>query len=342
MKDSMNSLFSDRFHGHEMPVDPGVWQSIQQQMAHVATVSGADGVSQLFKDRFQAHETAVDPSVWQGVASHLGHATTVGSISGLGSLTWAAAGIAAVAIGTAAYFMGPSFAPTPNVPIAQVAAPPSIVLENVPTRNDKAQVADAVIAGAVVAEVPTTTPSNARVPERTWSTPVVPARTMAPITERAVTPAPVKVVEEPGHALVEQIITEITEQAKQAANQEVRTTTDPIQQIVVGGAPEPVYEELPTMEQAALPDLFMPNTFTPNGDGVNDDYEIGTDGFEKLLFRVYSMKTNQLVFSTNTGEKWTGSQCEDGYYLVAIEAITNDARLVTEAKVVWLNRNRLN
>ena len=102
MRDSLNTLFHDRFQGHELPVDPGVWQGITQQMAN-ATVSTADGLSDLFKDRFQGHETAVDPAVWKGISAQLGHAA-VGTTAGSGLLGWAAAGVLAVTVGAVAYF----------------------------------------------------------------------------------------------------------------------------------------------------------------------------------------------------------------------------------------------
>lgn len=86
----------------------------------------------------------------------------------------------------------------------------------------------------------------------------------------------------------------------------------------------------------------MPNTFTPNGDGVNDTYTVDGDGYASIMLRVYSMKTNSLVFTTNSGQPWTGEGCEDGMYMVAMEAHTPDGRSTTEGKVVWLTRNRMN
>ena len=98
----------------------------------------------------------------------------------------------------------------------------------------------------------------------------------------------------------------------------------------------------PINAPAPLPKLFMPNTFTPNGDGVNDTYTVDGDGYASIMLRVYSMKTNSLVFTTNSGQPWTGEGCEDGMYMVAMEAHTPDGRSTTEGKVVWLTRNRMN
>jgi len=341
MKDSINMLFRDRFQGHELPVDPGVWQGITQQMAP-AVAPGDDALSKLFKDRFQGHETPVDPAVWQTVAEHLGHGTTVVSTAGTGFMAWAAAGIAAVALGTAVYFIQDGPAKLPQEQIVEAIVTPSDPPQGVAPTHQGIHVAEAVAVHPVANEITRTVPNHSPAPRRISSPALTTMRSVAPASTVVPVPAPFVAIDEPGHALVEQIITEITEQAKQAAEEEVRQSADPNTKESTDVVPEPVPEIAPLVEHAALPHLFMPNTFTPNGDGVNDDYEIGTDGFERLLFRVYSMKTNQLVFSTNTGEKWTGSQCEDGYYLVAVEAVTTDGRLVTEGKVVWLNRTRLN
>lgn len=337
MKDSMNMLFSERFHGHEMPVDPVVWQGIQQQMGHAST-AGADGVSKLFKDRFQAHETAVDPAVWQAISAQLGH-TVVGTTAGSGFLGWAAAGVVAVTIGTVAYFTmseprTTTVATLPGVPAAQVTtttvpdAPLALVVNTTkeaastgPTaafpEGPERKVPDRIEQGAGTADVeidpvPSTSSNPAEQP-----------------------PLPTK----EGAAVVESIIAGITTEVKQ------QVLEQQVQGDGTGTATTPPAEDEPEIvaDEAPMPKLFVPNTFTPNGDGKNDEYQIGSEGFDQVLIRVYSVKDNRLVFSsTNSQEKWLGTNCEDGMYLVAVEARTPDGRTTTEGKVVWLNRNQMN
>src|SRR5690606_37863556 len=53
---------------------------------------------------------------------------------------------------------------------------------------------------------------------------------------------------------------------------------------------------------------LIPNAFTPNGDGLNDVFQIQNLDFEKILaFRIYN-RYGQLVFETNNvKEGWDGT-----------------------------------
>ena len=71
-------------------------------------------------------------------------------------------------------------------------------------------------------------------------------------------------------------------------------------------------------------DLFVPNSFSPNGDGNNDCLKVYNNCLEKILFRVYS-RWGELIFESNHIEGcWdgtnNGSNLNTGVYTFTVEA----------------------
>ncbi len=345
MKDSVNTLFQQRFQGHEAPVDPGVWQGIQQQLAQAAPASGEDGVSELFKERFHGHEVAVDPAVWSTISSQLGHTAVAGTAAGSAWLGWAAAGVVSIVVATVALVSTEKpqnnlseQRPTTveNVQKPQLAAE---VIAEKPSEEDTRQ--DEKAEPAPVASNPRENTVTARANSVALASDPRPILTEPASTPPAIpeTPATTVASVRSGEAIVERIIKGLTEETQQ----EVRTTVPKAKDELTPPLPTEFGDPVMTEEVATLPKLFMPNTFTPNGDGVNDEYEVGgVEAYQHVVIRVSSLKTGQTVFSTNSNGPWRGEGCEDGMYLVALEARMADGRATTEGKVVWLNRNPMN
>lgn len=73
-----------------------------------------------------------------------------------------------------------------------------------------------------------------------------------------------------------------------------------------------------TIIQPPIPEqIYMANAFTPNGDGVNDDFgPIGVDlASKRYQFLIYN-KWGELIFETMQPEvKWKADNCESGSYI---------------------------
>ncbi len=348
MKDSVNNLFQQRFQGHEAPVEAGVWEGIQQQLA--ATAPAADAVNDLFRERFQGHEAPVDPSAWANISGQLGHSAAAGSAGTVWA--WVAASVAAVVVTTAAVLWEPSPSGTPqNAVVAEnSAAAPQDAIEVIAPNNQEVTTpgSNASSVGTPLREPEAKPVANNR---ETLSTrrKEVPAASAPSGTAENATSDDAIGSEREGPAVVSGIITVLEEQVKlQPVTAQPEPGIVPTPNSVRkddASAPTENSSNSEVVEPVVptpLPKLFMPNTFTPNGDGVNDTYMVEGEAYAAVFLRVYSLKSNALVFSTNSGEPWTGDGCEDGMYMVAVEAHTAEGRTATEGKVVWLNRNRIN
>lgn len=348
MKDSLKDLLQERFQAHEAPVDPATWQVIEARL--LTSAPATDHVNELFRERFQQHEVNVDPAVWQGISSQLGQGA-VAAGSSFGTLGWIAAGVAGVvAIGGLIAVLNQE--PRAEVAVAPEATPVTVGTEAQNPESTLQAAATTVVPKEVAPETnlePVAAPTLKRATTATaGSTPGSSAPNVtSPSQPTLIAPS----TDQPGVGaeVVNEIISDIShrveEQVRATYREPSRTSTavqagedrsTPAPQMAVVNEPEVENEVAPA------PKPFMPNTFTPNNDGINDLYIVPMEGYSSLLLRVYSMKSNQLVFSTNSGEPWSGANCEDGMYLVAVEAMTTDGRLVSEGKVVWLNRSGMN
>ncbi len=351
MKDRLSRLFQERFQGHEAPVDPGTWQAIQGQLTTPTTSTHPEPTQGKLQSKFAGHEVHVDSAVWQNISTQLGHGVAAGTAGGsglLGGLGWAAAGVAGLlAVGGLIYMLNNA---DPAKPVLVEVAPTSITVET-PT-SVPPSATTATLAASNVGDHSESTAGTAAILTEPARLANINADTTTPVSTGAApnepTVAPSAESTPPtekrsGVDVVNEIIAQMTTQVQQevrsnpASTIPAATTGQSGSTPPEGNAPNEI-----VVEPTALPELFLPNTFTPNGDGVNDLYKVSTTGFTHLMVRVYSLKNNQLVFSADGSEPWTGANCEEGMYMVAVEAVTPDGRMVTEGKVVWLNRTSMN
>ena len=79
-----------------------------------------------------------------------------------------------------------------------------------------------------------------------------------------------------------------------------------------------VSEEIPDFE------IYVPNAFSPNGDGVNDVFRVEADGFriEDIGYRIYDRWGGEVFSSSGIENGWDGKKagkdCPGGVYVYKI------------------------
>lgn len=87
--------------------------------------------------------------------------------------------------------------------------------------------------------------------------------------------------------------------------------------------------------------FFIPNAFTPNGDGINDEFRIFTDGNQEFEFKIFN-RWGQLLFQTNDPDmgwdgRYQGLPQPMGVYVYTLETLfTNGTRKVRSGNLTLI------
>ncbi|MFC4210015.1 gliding motility-associated C-terminal domain-containing protein [Pedobacter lithocola] len=93
--------------------------------------------------------------------------------------------------------------------------------------------------------------------------------------------------------------------------------TDPIEP----NNPDKPYVEIPT----TITDLFIPNLYTPNGDGTNDTFVIkGLEMFAENDLVIVNRWGNEVFKQNNYQNNWSGEGLNEGtyYYVLRVKDTT--------------------
>ncbi|SUJ00932.1 gliding motility-associated C-terminal domain [Sphingobacterium spiritivorum] len=82
-------------------------------------------------------------------------------------------------------------------------------------------------------------------------------------------------------------------------------------------------------------DLHIPNVFTPNGDGINDYFEIiGYEYYDRIGITIVNRWGNEVYRNGTYDNKWNGSGLNTGTYFYIIEAIKGGETRVFKGDVL--------
>ena len=96
---------------------------------------------------------------------------------------------------------------------------------------------------------------------------------------------------------------------------------------------------------SSVPDIFIPNTFTPNGDGKNDGFRVFGEAITLEYLRVYNQYGNLVFESKELDETWDGTHNDNEqpagtYYYTAVIYDYLNLEYVKEGTVDLIRRNK--
>jgi gliding motility-associated-like protein len=89
--------------------------------------------------------------------------------------------------------------------------------------------------------------------------------------------------------------------------------------------------------------LYLPTSFTPNNDGLNDDWKPVGTGIAELSFTVYNRLGQRLFESDALAGAWNGmyqngDPCPQGSYLLVVKVVDFQGQSHEEMQLVHLLR----
>jgi len=88
--------------------------------------------------------------------------------------------------------------------------------------------------------------------------------------------------------------------------------------------------------------IYIPNAFTPNGDGVNDEFYLTHADFSRFTISIFDRWGNQVYKNTDVDFRWNGDRGNDpvpsGTYVYVIEATTRKGEAIRRSGTVSVMR----
>ena len=313
-------------------------------------MSDKDPIKDLFRDKLQSHEVMPSKAVWSSVSSSLGHSAATTAGAGTASfLKVAAIAVGVSAVGVVGFMFMSSDESQPAKVIEKTVLQEKDIDESVSSETTDSDVQESlspeimlpqseslssekVISNESIQEtqpelitinesLPVSTPSESQANELIVEDPsvdVLPEENLVSPEVSANVPAESLVDEAPVVSVPNAAVSQ--EQSLELVSQEVQESEDVLEERIV-----------------------LPNIFTPNGDRVNDIFEINMG--DKLEFQIIILnQQNQTVFKSGDpafqwdGTMLNGEPAPSGTYLYYFSAKDVNGKDVTESSLLTIQR----
>ena len=313
-------------------------------------MSDKDPIKDLFRDKLESHEVMPSKAVWSSVSSSLGHSAATTAGAGTASfLKVAAIAVGVSAVGVVGFMFMSSDESQPAKVIEKTVLQEKDIDESVSSETTDSDVQESlspeimlpqseslssekVISNESIQEtqpelitinesLPVSTPSESQVNTLITEEPnvdVLPEENLVSPEVSANVPAESLVDEAPVVSVTNEAASQ--EQSLELVSQEVQESEDVLEERIV-----------------------LPNIFTPNGDRVNDIFEINMG--DKLEFQIIILnQQNQTVFKSGDpafqwdGTMLNGEPAPSGTYLYYFSAKDVNGKDVTESSLLTIQR----
>ena len=313
-------------------------------------MSDKDPIKDLFRDKLQSHEVMPSKAVWSSVSSSLGHSAATTAGAGTASfLKVAVIAVGVSAVGVVGFMFMSSDESQPAKVIEKTVLQEKDIDESVSSETTDSDVQESpspeimlpqseslssekVISNESIQEtqpelitinesLPVSTPSESQVNTLITEEPnvdVLPEENLVSPEVSANVPAESLVDEAPVVSVTNEAASQ--EQSLELVSQEVEESEDVMEERIV-----------------------LPNIFTPNGDRINDIFEINMG--DKLEFQIIILnQQNQTVFKSGDpafqwdGTMLNGEPAPPGTYLYYFSAKDVNGKDVTESSLLTIQR----
>lgn len=102
-------------------------------------------------------------------------------------------------------------------------------------------------------------------------------------------------------------------------------------------------ENIVPFRVAPIPLIYTPDAFTPNGDGVNDEFRSFSSGYSQFSLEIFDRWGNSLFYSNDSYEWWDGNMpngdpCPQGVYVWIVKFRSTEGEYIEEKGTVTLLR----
>ena len=312
-------------------------------------MSDKDPIKDLFRDKLQSHEVMPSKAVWSSVSGSLGHsaATTVGT----GSATFlkvAAIAVGISAVGVLGFMFMSSDEPQPTKAIEKTVLQEKDIDESVSSETPDSDVQESPSPEITLPQSESLSSEKVISNESIQETQpeLITINESLPVSTPSESQANTLIIEEPSvDVLPEENVVSPDVSAEVSVDEVdgapvVSVTSEALS---IEHSQELISQEVDESEDVLEERIVLPNIFTPNGDRVNDVFEIKME--EKLEFQIVILnQQNQPVFkSSDTHFQWDGTMLNgqpapSGTYLYYFSAKDLNGRDVTESSLLTIQR----